>query len=66
MGSREKREFRVVQLSDLMERARVEADAQRALTRYRAIENAGGWPEIRYYERHGWRIVDKRRDAPSV
>jgi hypothetical protein len=28
---------------------------------YRTIEDAGGWPEIRYYDRHGWRIVDLRK-----
>ena len=66
MGSRVKREFRVLPLSDLAKRAKVEPDAQRALTTYRAIEDAGGWPEIRYYERHGWHIVDLRKDSPST
>ena len=60
MGSRVKREFRVLPLRDLAERAKVEEDAQRALSSYRAIKDAGGWPEIRYYDRHGWRIVDLR------
>ncbi len=66
MASRVKREFRVLQLSDLVERAKVEPQAQRALTRFRAIEDAGGWPEIRYSDRHGWRIVDLRRDSPTA
>jgi hypothetical protein len=52
-------------LRDLAERAKVEEDAQRALSSYRAIEDAGGWPEIRYYDRHGWRIVDLRKESPA-
>jgi hypothetical protein len=60
---RERREFRVLPFSVLGERAKAEPDAQRALDRYRAIEAAGGWPEIRFSDRHGWRIVDLRREA---
>jgi hypothetical protein len=63
--SRVKREFRVLPLRDLAERAKVEENAQRALSSYRAIEDAGGWPEIRYYDRHGWRIVDLRKESPT-
>jgi len=66
MTGRVKREFRVLPLSELAERAKVEGDAQRALSRYRAIEDAGGWPEIRHSDRHGWRIVDLRKDSPGA
>jgi hypothetical protein len=58
--SRVEREFRVASLSELSEHARSDENAQRALTRYRTIENSGGWPQIRYSDRHGWRIVDLR------
>ena len=63
--SRTKREFRVLSFSDLAERAKSDPEAQRALSRCRAIEDAGGWPEIRYSDRHGWRIVDLRDASPQ-
>jgi hypothetical protein len=61
--SRIKREFRVLPFDDLAARAKVEQDAERALGKYRAVEAAGGWPEIRHSDRYGWRIVDLRRQG---
>jgi hypothetical protein len=64
--TRLKREFRVVSFSELTEAAKTDRAAQRALSRCQAIESAGGWPEIRYSDRHGWRITDLRKTSAAT
>jgi hypothetical protein len=40
-------------------------DARVALREFQRIRTAGGQPEIRYSEFHGWRVEDPLADSPS-
>ena len=54
------KEFSIATRQVLLDQSEFDEHALEALTRVQAIEAAGGWPEIKYSELHGWQVTDAK------